>query len=284
MPDIQEILLHFVGALLGHKFEEGKDKDNRLRRSFSVSSLQINQELNKNEKTEDTEVIALALKTLGSFKFTTNTNVRSFDTIIRDLLQNCVINYLSNDNSTIRKEAALTSSALLVATNAARGGSSLFSDVLDKLLILGISDRDDSIRRAVMAALDKKFDQLLAQPENLSSLFLALNDEVFEVRELAITVIGRLTTRNPAYVMPSLRKTLIQLLGDLEFSGDSRNKEESAKLLAHLIRSSHRLLAPYEDSILKTLLPKLREGDSHVASSVLIALGELSLAGGERIL
>lgn len=73
-------------------------------------------------------------------------------------------------------------------------------------------------------------------------MFLVLNDENFGVRELAITVIGRLTVRNPAYVMPSLRKTLIQLLGDLQFSGDSRNKEESARLLAHLIRSSHRLI------------------------------------------
>jgi FKBP12-rapamycin complex-associated protein len=65
---------------------------------------------------------------------------------------------------------------------------------------------------------------------------MALNDEVFQVRELAITVIGRLTIRNPAYVMPSLRKTLIQLLTDLQFSGDSRKKEESAILLSHLVQ------------------------------------------------
>ncbi len=135
-----------------------------------------------------------------------------------------------------------------------------------------------------MGSLDTKFDQLLAQPEYLSSLFLALNDEVFEVRELAITVIGRLTARNPAYVMPSLRKTLIQLLGDLEFSGDSRNKEESAKLLAHLIRASHRLISPYVDTIIKTLLPKLEDEDPHVASCVLVALGELALTGGETMI
>jgi FKBP12-rapamycin complex-associated protein len=135
----------------------------------------------------------------------------------------------------------------------------------------------------VLSCLDSRFDHHLAQAENLRSLFIALNDEVFEIRELAITTIGRLTIRNPAYVMPSLRKTLIQLLTELgtqptlsfahsallhraltrthtnaEFSGDSRNKEESARLLGHLIRSSQRLIKPYVEPILNALLPKLK--------------------------
>jgi phosphatidylinositol kinase/protein kinase (PI-3 family) len=67
----------------------------------------------------------------------------------------------------------------------------------------------------VLSCLDSRFDHHLAQAENLRSLFIALNDEVFEIRELAITTIGRLTIRNPAYVMPSLRKALIQLLTEL---------------------------------------------------------------------
>ena len=33
----------------------------------------------------------------------------------------------------------------------------------------------------------------------------------FEIRELAICTIGRLSSLNPAYIMPSLRKTLIQV-------------------------------------------------------------------------
>ena len=41
---------------------------------------------------------------------------------------------------------------------------------------------------------------------------MALNDEVYEIRELAICMIGRLSSKNPAYVMPSLRKTLIQVI------------------------------------------------------------------------
>ncbi len=64
----------------------------------------------------------------------------------------------------------------------------------------------------MLASLDERFDPHLAQVENLSALFVALNDEVFEIRELAICMIGRLSSKNPAYVMPSLRKVLIQVL------------------------------------------------------------------------
>lgn len=70
---------------------------------------------------------------------------------------------------------------------------------------------DPDIRLCVLSALDERFDDHLAQAENLSALFVALNDEVFEIRELAICMIGRLSCKNPAYVMPSLRKTLIQV-------------------------------------------------------------------------
>ena len=87
--------------------------------------------------------------------------------------------------------------------------------MLDKLLLLGVADPEPRIRHTVLSALDPRFDLHLAQPDNLRALFVALNDEVFENREVAIDVIGRLTARNPAYVMPSLRKTLIQLLTEL---------------------------------------------------------------------
>lgn len=70
---------------------------------------------------------------------------------------------------------------------------------------------DPDIRYCVLASLDERFDAHLAQAENLQALFVALNDEVFEIRELAICTIGRLSSMNPAFVMPFLRKMLIQV-------------------------------------------------------------------------
>ncbi len=52
-----------------------------------------------------------------------------------------------------------------------------------------------------MECLDEQFDYHLAQAENLSALFVALNDEVFEIREQTICLIGRLAILNPAYIM-----------------------------------------------------------------------------------
>jgi FKBP12-rapamycin complex-associated protein len=77
---------------------------------------------------------------------------------------------------------------------------------------------EPSIRQAVLSSLNVKFDKHLAQAENIRALFLALNDEVFSIRETSIAIIGRLTLHNPAYVLPSLRRTLIQLLTELEYS------------------------------------------------------------------
>lgn len=71
---------------------------------------------------------------------------------------------------------------------------------------------DSEIRYCVFMSLDERFDPHLAQSENLNALFIALNDEMFEIRELSLSTIGRLSSVNPAYVMPSLRKVLIQVI------------------------------------------------------------------------
>ena len=91
-------------------------------------------------------------------------------------------------------------------------GVMMSSDAVYVIMSHVIMSSDADIRYCVLMALeDKKFDPHLAQAENLSALFVALNDEVFEIRELAMCTIGRLSGRNPAYVMPSLRKVLIQV-------------------------------------------------------------------------
>ena len=103
----------------------------------------------------------------------------------------------------------------------------------------------------MLTVLDSKFDAHLAQPENITTLFIALHDENFCVRETALATIGRLSNLNPAFVMPFLRKVLIQILTELEYSGIGRNKEQSAKLLCHLISQASNLVKPYKEAILK---------------------------------
>lgn len=59
---------------------------------------------------------------------------------------------------------------------------------------------DPGIRHTVLSTLDTRFDRHLAQAENVRSLFIALNDEVFANREVAIGIIGRLGRYHSSFV------------------------------------------------------------------------------------
>ena len=98
-------------------------------------------------------------------------------------------------------------------------------------------------------------------------------------------IIGRLSILNPAHIMPSLRKTLIQLLTEIEYSGVGRNKEQSARILGCLVANAPTLIRPYVNPILNVLIPKLKEEDSNpmVVTSLLTAIGDLSEVGGKQM-
>lgn len=226
---------------------------------------------------KDHEIIVHALRTLGSFDFSNH--------ILNEFVRDCIVNYLDDDIPEIRQAAAVTCCQILVRDPICNQTSAhaikVVGEVLEKLLTVGIADPDPVIRKTVLSSLDARFDRHLAQADNVRSLFIALNDEVFAIRETAIRIIGRLTTYNPAYVMPSLRKTLIQLLTELEYSVVSRQKEEAARLVSLLVGAAQRLTRPYIEPILKVLLPKARDPSPGVVSAVLGALGELAAVSGE---
>ncbi|XP_064642053.1 serine/threonine-protein kinase mTOR-like isoform X1 [Lineus longissimus] len=232
---------------------------------------------------QDVTSLTLALRTLGNFDFEGHS--------LTQFVRHCADHFLSSEHKEVRMEAVRTCSRLLtpLLTILAhqRGHISMttmntVADVLNKLLVVGITDSDPDIRTCVLISLDERFDPHLAQAENLSALFVAMNDEVFEIRELAMCTIGRLSNMNPAYVMPSLRKTLIQILTELENSGMGRNKEQAAKMLGHLVSTAPRLIKPYMEPILKVLVPKLKESEQNpsVTISVLAAIGEQAQVSG----
>lgn len=225
----------------------------------------------------DVPTIVLALKTLGTFNF------GGQDLI--DFVQRCADHFLLNDQQEVRLETVQTCSRLLKVTIQNDEDSSNLDIVnhgLNQMLIVGITDVDPNVRLCVLRSLDETFDNQLAQPLSLSALVMTLNDEVFEIRELAILTIGRLSAKNPAFVMPNLRKTLLQLLTEIQHSGMSRNKEQSARMLDHLIVSTPRLISAYMKPILTILVPKLKEPESNpgVVLNVLRAIGDLAEVNG----
>ncbi|KIM34649.1 hypothetical protein M413DRAFT_33133 [Hebeloma cylindrosporum] len=240
----------------------------------------INRDLNPtqiNGTDRSPELITLALTTLGSFDFSGH--------VLNEFVRTCALPYLEDDNPEVRRASALNCCRLFVKDPICYQASShaieVISDVLDKLLTVGIADLDPTVRQTVLSSLHERFDKHLAQAENVRSLFIALNDEVFENRITAVALIGRLAKHNPAYVMPSLRKALIQLLTELEYSTVMRNREECTRLLTLLVSATQRLIKPYALPMLRVLLQKANDSNPAVAANVLMCLGELTCVGGE---
>ncbi|KAG5650773.1 hypothetical protein H0H81_011098 [Sphagnurus paluster] len=222
-------------------------------------------------------LITLALNTLGYFDFSGH--------VLNEFVRTCALPYLEDDNTDIRRAAALTCCRLFmrdpICYQASSHAIEVISDVLDKLLTVGIADPDPSIRNTVLSSLHERFDKHLAQAENVRSLFITLNDEDFDNRVTAVTLIGRLAKHNPAYVMPSLRKALIQLLTELEYSNVLRNREECTRLLTFLVSATQHLIKPYALPMLRALLQKANDFNPSVAANVLMCIGELTCVGGE---
>ncbi|CAK5017836.1 unnamed protein product, partial [Aphanomyces euteiches] len=230
-----------------------------------------------------TAMQVLALDTLASFDFQGNPNIP-----IMQRVHSHVVKYLDHEIASVRKSAAITCCKLALppGEEAPTGGDFVFavSAVLEKLLSVGIADTEAEIRSKVLASLDSRFDSLLGQPGNLRGLFIALNDEVLEIRESAMTILGRLSHKNPSLVMPSLRQTLVQLLAELEYTNDVRVKEEGALLLGHFLRSASSLTKPYVFPILKVLMQNLRDDDGSLNKAVVGTLGELAVVGQDALL
>jgi FKBP12-rapamycin complex-associated protein len=189
----------------------------------------------------------------------------------------------------VRKAAAVCCTKLLVPAGevnpTAGKQADVISEVVERLLVVGIADVDDEIRLHTLRGLDERFDLLLGRPGSLRSLFIALHDEVFGIRKAVMEIIGRLTRGSPTYVMPSLRQIIVQLSSQLEISEESRAKEESAFLLCELIKGAGQHVRPHVMPILEVLMHRLREPNpkEEVMIAVLTTLGELSKVGGAQL-
>jgi hypothetical protein len=64
-------------------------------------------------------------------------------------------------------------------------------------------------------------------------------------------VLGRVSERNPALVLPPLRQLLSELLTQIEHSSDPRCKADAARLLTSLVCSAPKLTRPYAIPILQ---------------------------------
>lgn len=290
LPTIQERLLDCISVVLS------KTPYRTTRPGGSV--VRSNTVINPHQVLDVSgpALVQRALKTLANFNFKGHE--------LLEFARDAVVPYLEDEDGATRRDAAICccklvensffSGSISPQFNTSRTGCPgggrrrlLVEEIIEKLLLAAVTDPDVGVRKSVFLSLHANggFDEFLAQADSLRAIFVALNDEAFEVRELAISMAGRLSERNPAYVLPALRRHLVQLLTDLEQSADSKSREESAKLLGCLIRACERLVLPYIAPAHKALVAKLSEGtgvnaNNGVVTGVLATVGELARVGG----
>ncbi|CAA0807435.1 Serine/threonine-protein kinase TOR [Striga hermonthica] len=288
LPTIQVRLLDCISGVLSRNQQVQSRPSNAITRtSSSASTLQV-------PELSGSALVQLALQTLALFDFK--------DRDLLEFARGSVVPYLEDDDGGTRKDAALCCCKLMAnslfgvlsvqfaSNRTTRSGGRrrrLVEEIVEKLLIAAVADADVTVRRSIFSSLHETggFDDYLAQADCLTAVFAALNDEDFAVREIAISLAGRLSEKNPAYVLPALRRHLIQLLTYLKQSSDSKCREESAKLLGCLIRNCERLILPYISPIHKALITKLNEGtaasvNNGIISGVLVTVGDLARVGG----
>ncbi|CAN1302710.1 Serine/threonine-protein kinase TOR [Linum perenne] len=288
LPIIQDRLLDCISVVLS------KSHYAQLRQAVPVGRGGTTNAAQQISDLTGPALVQLALQTLARFNFKGHE--------LLEFARESVIVYLDDEDGATRKDAALCCCKLVAnsfsSIVSAQFGSSrsnrsggkrrrLIEELVEKLLIAAVADADVNVRHSIFSSLyeNRGFDDFLAQADCLSAVFAALNDEDFDVREYSISVAGRLAEKNPAYVLPALRRHLIQLLTYLEQSADSKCREESAKLLGCLIRNCERLILPYIAPIHKALVARLLEGagpnaNNGIISGVLVTVGDLARVGG----
>eukprot|EP01125_Pyxidicula_operculata_P012255 TRINITY_DN4020_c0_g1_i2.p1 TRINITY_DN4020_c0_g1~~TRINITY_DN4020_c0_g1_i2.p1 ORF type:complete len:2409 (-),score=332.13 TRINITY_DN4020_c0_g1_i2:1267-8115(-) len=231
-------------------------------------------------------LILLSLQTLSSF---------DFDSSETRPLVPAVVPYLVYDNLNIRKYAAFACTKMLADKGKPipiKGyASEIIIYTLSRLFYVAMTDPDPTIRLAILQCLDERFDLYLLQSDSLKTLFLFVKDSVFEIQEVAIKILGRLSEKNPAYIHPILRTNFIDYLRTVEIPESSHNlKEQSIRLFALLTRSVPRLVRPYTEYAIQTILKILSDqkhaGEENTSFSCysLAALGDVASVTGDELM
>ena len=223
--------------------------------------------------------IALALMTLGSFDFKGLT--------LNEFVRDVAIRYIKSPNPEIRKAAALTCCQIYIEDPIIMQTSfhalGIVRSVVTQLISAAVGDPDPEIRRQILYALDTKFDRHLAEQQNVRKVLIALNDPDFEVRKAAMEVLGRLTTVNPGYIYPPLRKSLQNFTMSVSTSEDTGFEEEGARLVSLCAIHAPPLVQPFVSKLIDIFLPKAHDANAGVAAVMIRAIGDLATLGGSDL-
>ena len=262
------------------------------------------------EYSTDDELV-LALQVLASFDFLPNqfrnsptslarenslVSMTSLDTIsdknesemLLRVVRDGVVRYLDDPKPAIRDAAAVTCAIVLNKVVDAVGecsgdGGKYLIQVMDRLLMLGVGDENEDIRVHVFLSLPPPLDHVISNSENVHCLIEAMNDESFDVRSAAMSVLARVAHYDTVHVMPLVRLMLSKLMRQLHNSKDISLRQESVQLLQAMVRGTNVLIVPYVRHIMEPLLALLGDPSSAIVSAAVSTIGELAHVSPEDV-
>ncbi|KAK7202261.1 target of rapamycin (TOR) kinase 1 [Novymonas esmeraldas] len=222
------------------------------------------------------------LNSLGSLDFT------GYSTL--QFLCDAVVRYVSDPHEEVRRSAidlcfklALSGCSCQspcertdvgVVIHRGREHMSLVNTVLRKLVSAAVADTESDIRLHTLERLGTEFDYSLALQDICTALFPALHDH-HQNRIAAVRLLGRLSSRNPSYILPMLRRVMVQCVADIQLFHSPKRQEQAATVLSAVVESAPAMARPYISSLLQDCVVRLQEEEKPVP--VVTAL--LSLAG-----
>ncbi|PAV75947.1 hypothetical protein WR25_21280 [Diploscapter pachys] len=260
-----------------------------------MSSLSINSQAAFEVPPEKVPRVVFALETLSEFNFHRHT--------LHLLIQYVSHGYLTCDSVKVRLAAVKCVCAMLTpflkSFESAKSGSakdretrgyirSLVGESLQCLVSVAVTDPVAEVRLCVINCFSNTgrfFLYHLAVPHMLELQFMSLHDEKLEIQEAAVMLVGKLAEVNPAMILPRLRKTLVEAVSQMAYSGQARLEQHSARVLMHIAHQNPKFLKPYMLMLLDALIPKLHTDQVNVDVTVhvLKALSELCIVGGSEI-
>ena len=181
--------------------------------------------------------------------------------MLNSLVTACVVPYLEDNCSIIRKYSVITTCALTKCPKTQNIGIILRNELyntVERLLNVALTDQSDSVRHTLFKYLKEDFFQFLALESNLSRLMIAVNDKSIKVRRVCVKLLGKLVGFNSSFILPCMTQLLSQYLNELQISGRMKQQLDAAVLVRALIKYTRQLLSPNLASIIDIYIQILK--------------------------
>ncbi|CDF35341.1 unnamed protein product [Chondrus crispus] len=265
-------------------------KEDLMERSFSgrTENTFMPPEPSQDVEIDQNNSPCVALKAIVNYDFS-DMQVQDFISFATEF----VIGYVEQNSVKVRVLAVAACAKLMLSaaelwagpTSARRLPKQLRRGIhliLEQLLSIAVADPSIDVRYVAIRSLDQQiFYPYLLQPEMLEKLFLCCLDESLAMRDTALAIAGRLSQRNPAHVLPSLRNQLVHFMTVLKCDGEcfATERRRATELLYTLVHNAPGLTVPYTTTLMEALLLRLQEAhrfsDPGMALPLLKSVAEL---------